>query len=338
MQTNYAYLIAATAIFVPALVGCGGGGIDSSAPEPEVTKSNLLMTPQASPYTAGTAEKRTFDEFNRVRIAGGFGAAMHDATMDKSAKAHASYLLANPTGGDAHYEKVGNLGFTGVTPQDRCDAADVGNSSPMGKLLCGENVAYVGAASGVPEINVVSEYNYATGHLQNALDYRNNLVGMNFQIPPRNVTSGIESIFGVMQVGSRMNYPARLASDKAKSIVGVFPFDGMTGVGVGLGFANGWIDSTSILVQSSRYENPTVTSFTLRKEGATTDTPTVVHEAGTMRGTEPTMAGWAILFPTVVLDVNSKYTVTFNGFIDGAPVSKTWSFTTGSNHETRLGG
>lgn len=343
MQFKYVFLAVATAAFLPGLIACGGGGADSTVQAPVATESNLIMTLPASPYVSGTPEKRTFDEINRVRIAGGFGAAMHDASMDKSAKAHTSYLLANPTGGDAHNEIAGNPGFTGVVPQDRCDVADVGNNSPMGKLLCGENVGSVAASSGVLEINVLSEFTYATGHLQNALNYRNNLAGMNFQ---RYTKSGVESIFGVipsieyitgvMQVGYRMNFSARLASDKTRSIVGVYPFDGMTGVGIGLDLTNGKIQPISILVQSSRYENPIVTSFTLRKDGAITDTPSVVHQAGTPFGPEPTAAGWAILYPTVLLEMNSKYTAKFNGSIDGVPVSKTWTFTTGANGETRL--
>lgn len=42
--------------------------------------------------------------------------------------------------------------------------------------------------------------------------------------------------------------------------------------------------------------------------------------------------------PTVVLDVNSKYTVTFVGTINGVDARKTWSFTTGASAYTRMVG
>jgi hypothetical protein len=56
-----------------------------------------------------------------------------------------------------------------------------------------------------------------------------------------------------------------------------------------------WMFSTSIMVQASNGMNPVLTSFTLRKEGATVDTQTEVHTAGTMHGSEPTLAGWSSL-------------------------------------------
>jgi len=350
MKTNRLLLATATAVALAALTACGGGGGGGDAtplpptPTPEVTAGNLLMTPQASPYAAGSAEKRTFDEMNRIRIGGGFGAMMYDATMDKAAKAHVDYWQVNPmtVGTDFHSETPGRPGFTGVMPWDRCTAANNGITGGDSFLTCSEDGTMSGYSRA--ELHVMGQYTFATGHLQNALNFRYNRTGMNFQFWAAGIDPASPSVtdptIGSITVGYRADSRGTVASDKAKSIVGVYPFDGMTGVGIGQAFTSGGssLYGLSILVQSSRDENPVVTTFTLRKEGATADTPTVIHQAGTMHGTEPTLAGWAILFPTVILDVNSKYTVTFMGSIDGAPVSKTWSFTTGTTAETRLGG
>ncbi|MDP2371290.1 CAP domain-containing protein [Rhodoferax sp.] len=349
MKTTKLLRAAVTAVAIATLTACGGGGSDPAPVvpvTPVVTIGNLLTTPQASPYVAGSAEKRTFDEINRIRIGGGFGAAVHDATMDKAAAAHVDYWLANPIK-KGHEQIPGNPGFTGVWPWDRCTAAAVGESSALaslGFLTCSENGTMSDYSRA--ELHVMGSYALATGHLQNALDYRYNRTGMSFKHNPSGLDQwskpGDDPTFGVMKVGYRSNAMAKLGSDKANSIVGVYPFDGMTGVGIGKATVIHGVSSLgyglSILVQSSLKANPTVTTFTLRKEGATADTPTRIHQAGTMDGTEPTIAGWGIMFPTVVLDVNSKYTVTFAGSVDGTPVSKTWSFTTGTTAESRLGG
>lgn len=140
---------------------------------------------------------------------------------------------------------------------------------------------------------------------------------------------------------------AKVASDKATTIVGVFPVPNMTNVGLG----EFLLDNTGkpirvgslILVQMPDTTNPVVTTFTLRKEGVNFDVPVRVHEsAGTPMGSdesnpgEPTFAGWAIMFTTVALEANSKYTVNFAGTYKGNPIAKTWSFTTGSSVSAKI--
>lgn len=240
MNINIKHLLlaTATAIALAALTACGGGGGGGDAtplpptPTPEVTAGNLLMTPQASPYAAGSAEKRTFDEMNRIRIGGGFGAMVYDATMDKAAKAHVDYWLANPSE-MTHYETAGHTGFTGVTPQDRCIAANGGVATGSTSLICSEDGTMSGYSRA--EVNVMGMYTLATGHLQNALDFRFNRTGMNFQFWPGGVTPPVvmDPTVGSITVGYRADSRGSVASDKAKSIVGVYPFDGMTAVGIG---------------------------------------------------------------------------------------------------------
>lgn len=330
------------------LTACGGGGSDSTGAggTPAPAQSSLLMDAnQPSPYLVGSPEKKSFDEINRVRVAGGFGAMQYEEVMSKAATAHTQYVVAG--GYYTHIEEVGRPGFTGVTQQDRCRVAAGGSTN----LVCGEggysagNVSYSG-------FDVMSHYSLATGHLQAVLDYQSNRGGLHistWDIPQ--TTNGVADapIPGVMGF-INMGYSA--VPNVQAGIVGVYPFDSMTAVGIGRGtssvpftlqtaaggqkYWSGY--GINIMAQFPSSANPVVTSFTLRKDGATVDTAARVHEAGTMNGTEPTEAGWAILIPNVVLDANAKYTVKFVGSHGGVSSEKTWSFTTGSTPDTKMGG
>lgn len=330
-----------------ALTACGGGGgSDTGAVAPPAAKSELLTDAnQPSPYLVASPEKKSFDEINRVRVAGGFGAMQYEEVMSKTATAHTQYVVAG--GYFGHIEEVGRPGFTGVTVQDRCNAA----AGAAFKFVCGEGGYSIGNVS-YSGFDVMSHYSLATGHLQAVLDYQSNRGGLHistWDIPQ--TTNGVADapIPGVMGF-INMGYSA--VPNVQAGIVGVYPFDSMTAVGIGRGtpgaqfslqtapsgqqYWNGY--GINIMAQFPTSVNPVVTSFTLRKDGATVDVPTRVHEAGTMNGTEPTRAGWAILIPNVVLDANSKYNVKFVGSHGGVAAEKSWSFTTGSTPDTKMGG
>lgn len=338
MLSNTARLTA-LAIAV-SLAACGGGGGDPAMPTtpaapvtpatPAVVLGDLLMDAnQPSAYLVGSPEKKNFDELNRIRVAGGFGAMQYEEVVNKAAAAHTQYVVAG--GYFGHIEEVGRPGFTGVTVQDRCNAAAGGFTN----LVCDEGGYLIGSPS-LSDFNFMSQFSRATGHLQSALNYQSNRGGLAvvaFNAPGTfgGAVTSTPSVMGFINMGNIRNAAPRLAS--ANAIVGIYPFDGMTGVGTG--FGDGRIN---ILAQYPAGATAAITSFTLRKEGATADTPARIHAAGTYNGTEPTDAGWAILLPTVQLDVNSKYTVTFSGMLNGVDASKTWSFTTGTSPYTRMGG
>lgn len=312
-----------------ALAACGGGGdpaLPTTPATPAPAQSGLLMDAnQASPYLVNSPEKKNFDELNRVRVAGGFGAMQYEDVMSKSATAHTSYASLTLDPGGAHIETVGKPGFTGVTVQDRCNAAAGG----VFKFVCDEGGYFVGNV-GYSGFDVLSYYSLATGHLQAALNFASNRGGLHIA---QATISDLPSVIGFINMGY-LRSPPLVAGH---SIVGVYPFDGMTAVGTGQAVTQA-VQGISILAQFPTADNPAVTSFTLRKDGATVDTPARIHEAGTYNGTEPTRAGWAILIPTVVLDANSKYNVKFVGSHGGVPTEKSWSFTTGSAAMTKMGG
>jgi len=337
--------ISALAMAITLTACGGGGGGDTAGGTPPAAKSELLTDAnQPSPYLVGSPEKKNFDELNRVRVAGGFGAMQYEEVMSKAAAAHTLYSTSD--GLITHNETVGQPGFTGATPQDRCNAAAGG----VFKFVCGEGgyAASLAPSQTIATFNVLEGYSLATGHLQAVLDYTGNRGGLRIAGA---IISDFNSGFGYIYTGWVAASGAPKA-DSAHGIVGVYPFNNMTAVGIGQGtpgvpftlqtapggqqYWSGY--GISILAQFPTSVNPVVTSFTLRKEGATVDVPTRVHEAGTYNGTEPTNAGWAILIPTVVLDANSRYTVKFVGSHGGVATEKTWSFTTGSAWGTKMGG
>lgn len=338
------------------LTACGGGDPDPANTQASqaapVQVGNLLMTMPSNPYPVGSAEQRGFDSTNVLRIKGGFGAASYSAEMTKAAAAHVIYQIAD--GGVGHYEVVGKTGFTGVTPQDRCTVAAMGTPQ-QGKILCSEGGAYQGGS--LSEMNIASAYTLATGHLQDLLRYQANYMGMNFDSfvstpymisadGVRTALSSIPAVMGTVVHGTTSAPSPILPADKANSIVGIYPYDGMKGVGIGsAGSLAGEIfqerpvpgaswtywdgSGLNIMAQFPGSENPEVTVFTLRKEGDTVDTPARIHQAGLANGTEPTLKGWAILVANKLLEKNVKYNVTLRGKYKGVPFDKSWSFTTG---------
>lgn len=328
---------------VAALVaGCGGGGSSGGGgvtPPPPAAGVPILRTMPANPYTAGTAEFNNFAEINRVRLAGGFGAMNGDPVLDVAASGEINYKLVNYGSttcinqSDPHGQKVGCPAFTGSTPQARCDAAAKGTDAE-GKLMCGEVQGGLTAAS-LPQFSMVSAYTEAIGHMQVLLDAYANRVGMKMMEFPGS-TALIRDYGGVINPGYRSDSMLAPSATERNSILGVFPYDGMTGVGIGSGALcmDGTVSSIGILVQIGINLAPTVTKFALRKDGATVDTPIWQATPGISRicGTEPTApGGWALMKPQVILDPNTKYTVTFEGTSEGKALSKTWSFTTGTD-------
>ncbi len=352
------------ALSLAALHGCGGGGAPGTPQPQPVIPGNLLMTMPPNPYPPGSADAKNFDEINRVRIAGGFGAITEHPAITQAARAHVNYQVINITAGnpvpDPHLETPGLPGFTGVTPDDRCKAAakDMPTDS---NVVCGE-VGY-GADVPIETLNTMGGYSDTVGHLQIILDYRFNRGGLYLidnpiqsQWHPWGHGSG-----GTINVGYVWGAMGRVASDKANSIVGVYPPDGATGVGVGYDFAEvnrvprcdaaghsigspGYFCPPGLTIAAQTTQltgNPEVLSFTLRKAGASVDFPTRLIVGGDPccgPGTEPSYPGWALMATIALLESNTKYTATLKTRVNGVPAEKTWSFTTGSTRNSRMGG
>lgn len=127
------FRFASTLSVLAALSACGGGGGGGTTPAPAATgvvvapvvistASTIVISAPAPTYAAGSEELAAFNKLNVERTFCGFGALAQSAALDKAAKAHADWTIANNyTSG--HFEVSGTLGFTGVTVSDRVVAA-----------------------------------------------------------------------------------------------------------------------------------------------------------------------------------------------------------------------
>src|ERR1035437_7740112 len=140
-----------------------------------------------------------------------------------------------------HYEVAGKTGFTGVLPFDRCNAAAVGTSE-QGLIACGEDTS--AAAGTLTALDIFANFTYATGHLQNALDYRNNANGFAISSFTATMTSNgvvtqtVPSTMTTIDLGNISTNIANPGSANQNSIVGVYPFNGMTNVGTGVSISS----------------------------------------------------------------------------------------------------
>ena len=352
------------------LSACGGGDPPYVyVPPPPLVQ---LWTAQPHPYAAGSVEQVTFDEANRLRIRGGFGAFTYDANVTQTARNHLNYEVLNHTG-PMHPETPGLPGFTGVGPDQRYAylVPPVLNVN-TGRLTLGE----AGSSGGpLAPTTPMENWSLATGHLQDILDYQKRWVGIASTVvndwiistaADGTVTTSapFPSLWSNFDLGYDQLNRVTLPAGHGWSIVGVYPFPGMTNVGIGSGnpgetfklltapagnqYWNGY--GLNIMVQfpdtgttkaaganTCFTVNPTVSHFTLRKNGSAVDVPTRQVVAGEYDGTEPTERGWALMFATSLLEPNTQYNVDFAGSFCGTVSTKTWSFTTGTNANSQVG-
>lgn len=117
-----------------ALAGCGGGeggGPATSTPAPSAqpaavvtpvsTSATLVTSVSPSTYPTGSEEAAAFDQLNAQRQACGFGLLAPNSNLDVAAKGQANWNVRN--GYVGHYQTAGTPGFTGITPDDRIEAA-----------------------------------------------------------------------------------------------------------------------------------------------------------------------------------------------------------------------
>lgn len=332
MKTRLFKLSALAAAAVLSACGGGGGGGSTKPVAPPALVQ--LWTMQSHPYPAGSAEQVTFDELNRLRIRGGFGAITYDADVNQAAKNHLNYELLNNTG-PLHTETAGLPGYTGYGPGDRVHYVRNNNVNTNPDWNVRED-----GASGPADMTSMAGWSLATGHLQSMLDYQQRRAGIASSFRPDPQYPAIWANFNFAY--EQLN-PVTLPASQGWSLVGVYPFPGMTNVGTGLNTLPN-ITAMNILVQfptinntSCGTINPIVSRFTLRKNGDTVDVPTRQVVGGQYNGTEPTDSGWAIMFPTVILEPNTQYNVDFAGSFCGTVSTKTWSFTTGTSAYSQAG-
>jgi uncharacterized protein YkwD len=296
------------------LAGCGGGG--DNGPQPAVAapaQISLAQEPNA-PQLTGNIATDGFNWFNYRRQQMGLAAVERNSILDTAAQNHSDYQKLN--GVITHDEIPGKPGFTGATTANRLSAA--GNVFNQSRYAYGEVISATGDTSG---------FDAADG-LITAIYHRFVI----FEPAFRQAGAGVGSVpngytyFTVdfaanglgpgVGPGRFVNYP--FANQQHVPVVFFSkretpdPVPDLNEVGYPVSIH---ADITAVV---------DVQSFTLTTRGGAPLPVRLLSHATDAN----TRSSAAAIIPVNVLAANTTYDVRFIGTIDGAAVSRSWSFTT----------
>jgi hypothetical protein len=329
------------AVLVSVLMsGCGGGGGgggSTSAPPVVVTPTipaapiqDLQTTVPAPTYAANSEELAFFTAYNAFRAQAGLGLLAQNTKLDLAAQNHLKYQVQNtdldlfatdPATGRAvfHIESPARPGFTGVQELDRAKFAQYPG------LYAGESGSF-GLGNGAAK---------AFGDLLATVYHR---AGLMYQAPRDiGITVGSDKNQTVIV---EFGYETK-GQFNAVTYFGSYPSDKQTGVRL---VAASELPNPFPDVALSDY--PTKTSYpvsVVSAEGTTlTVTSFTVTEAGQAaalgarlitKDTDPNkfvLGNIAVLVGKAPFKANTVYNVAFSGAVNGAAMTKSWSFGTGS--------
>lgn len=332
-------LISASIATAMALAACGGGGGGSSTggTTPPVSQTctngatdyptctppaNLQITVPTPTYPFNSDEIITFNELNAFRKSMGLGLLAQNTSLDTASKNHGNYIVNNKIFG--HIEDGAKPGFTGVTPAERNSFAGYQVGS-----LGGEVIGVGAAPTGIRG-------------LINTVYHRDLLAFQNFT----DVGIGFNSGWSTPVV---IDFGARKQQNNASNFSTTYPVDGQTNLPLTMmvespnpfpelstansdfptktsspvsfyGVAGSTISVTAFTVaQSENLSSLNMRLLTAANDPNKSVQPNVAHIVGT-----------APFLP------NTKYVATFIGSMNGIPINKTWTFTTGTS--LNLGG
>ena len=295
-----------------ALVACGGGGGGSSAGAPNATPSTGFSGQDASAPTATNniaTDGLNWINYRRSQI--GMPALARNAVIDTAAQGHSDYQRINNV--VTHDQTAGKTGYTGARLQDRLQNAGYVFGSPN---AIGEVISATSNGSGF----------YMAEELITAIYHRFVI----FEPMFREIGTGA----AIASSGYRY-FTADFASRDgfgpgiARGTLVTWPFNGQTQV-VPNFFSNTEqpdpvpnADEVGypISVHTNLDTNVTVTSFTVRPRGGSDLT---VLRVLPLSDNKPAAA----IIPLQPLRAATVYDVSFAGTVNGAAVTRSWSFTT----------
>ncbi|WP_273163884.1 CAP domain-containing protein [Massilia timonae] len=302
-----------------ALSACGGGGGGSPTGE---SGGGLAVTPSpTAPAPTPAADAPTLtgniavdgrNWINYRRAQAGVPTVSQNAQIDNAALGHSEYLRINNL--MSHDQKPGLQGFTGAKLEDRLNAAgytlDRTRGFAYGEVISGSN-----NGSGF----------FMTEELITAIYHRFVI----FEPMFREIGTGAASAsrgyhYFTADFASRNGYGPGIA----RGAIVTWPFNGQTGV------APNFLSDTEepdpvpdrnevgypISVHTNLDSTLAVNSFTVRPRGGADLQVLRVDPLG-----QPTAAS---IIPVLPLRAATTYEVNFTGTVNGAAVSRAWSFTT----------
>lgn len=317
MSTLQRWNISATALIVASLMaGCGGGGNDYGGgvnnPTPDPTP--IPPVEPGSPVQTNNVatDGLNWTNFRRSQI--GIPVLARSSLIDNAAQNHSDYQRINNL--VTHDEIAGKSGFTGATLFARLN--HVGYTFTGGYAF-GEVISASNSASGaylaeelitaIYHRFVIFEPRFKEIGAGAAANGSYNYLTLNFT-----ANNGYGPGLGF---GQLVTWPVNNASNVTRNFMSDFespdPVPGINEVGYPVS-VHADIDATLV-----------VTSFTMQPRGGSNLNVRLLAKSA---GDTHTPASAAAIVPLAKLAASTVYDVSFVGTSGGAPVSKTWSFTT----------
>jgi uncharacterized protein YkwD len=359
-KNNFRLTLAAlsAAAFLAACGGGGGGGNTTSTPSTPATGSsspsgssgNLQTTVPTASYASGSAKATVFAQLNAYRSAMGVGLLKQDPLLDNAADFHALYLVNNLANGNitalSHDENSAFPNYYEATPLSRARKAGVPSTEWVAENAAANLNQATDAASG---LNCLNQWLNTVYHLQGATGV-SETAGIGFQ------TNTAQGTFGcVLDMGETTNVVGTPIDNgvyggggqqMATNAIAVSPTPNEANVATAMvaetpnpapDLAKPGRPIMLRVNASAPGDSLTVSSFTLTVNGAQVPARIIVPAAAMSGSTGATadvnnnvFTGVAFLLPLAPLTPNTTYTVSFSGQRDGTPITKTWTFATGS--------
>ena len=314
--------LAAACIATWALVACGGGsgnasnsGAGSSNGIPSTGVSGQDSSTPALTNNVAT-DGRAWLNYRRSQV--GMSMLAENPKIDLAAQGHSDYQRINNV--VTHVQTAGKQGFTGAQLQDRLSNAGY---TIIGANAIGEVISASKSGSGF----------YMAEQLITAIYHRFVIFEPVFkEIGSGSATTSAPYIYFTADFAANNGYGAGLAA----GTVAVWPFNGQIDVPASFNSdleepdpaPNQGVVGYPVSVHINLTSTLAVQSFTIRAHGSSTDLSTRLLS----KATDPNMAAnasaAAAIIPSSALAAGTTYDVSFTGTVDGAAVSKNWSFTT----------
>ena len=306
--------------WIPALLSaallsaCGGGSSDSSnVAQNTSTPAGQLVQEPGGPALSNNIGTDCFNWFNYRRSQIGLSPLVRNGLIDSSALGHSSYLNLNNT--VAHEQVQGKPGFTGVTLGDRLAKAGYVVTSLQGEVIAGAS-----NTSGF----------YLAEELVTAIYHRFVIFEPLFKEGGAGAAvSGAGYAYFTTDLAGNRNYGTGLAAGQ----IITYPFSGQQKVAVSFSSDNEAPDPVPnqdvvgypISVHANYGTPVSVTAFSVRQRGAGADLAVRLLTSGNDAHTPVSAAS---IIPLAPLLAATTYDVSFIGKVNGADITRSWSFST----------
>jgi hypothetical protein len=285
------------------LSACGGGGGDESSSGASNTNNQTGIPPVTSVPVSTYAETRkseAFQRVNEIRQQVGLGLLAQNEKLDKSSQGHAEYLALNNE--FSHLQTLGKNGFTGLDPEAR-----VFNSGyPV--AAGAEIINFSKNLSGKMQIDELMAGVYHRAPLLSS-SYVDVGVGNKDYLAAPNSSALVVSFAWMEGRGPQDANVSYVVWPRNNDVIYRTTNPPENPKSPGLGYP--------VSVSVNPEKAFTVSNFELRESGNLVPAFLVSN-----------FRGYSALSPRDSLKAATKYSVSFDGFLDGKPLNIDWEFST----------